>query len=350
MVNVWNIVFLILIIILFILVIVLFVQTNQNTNNADNDGSNFNILNPTTYFSEIKKDKDFLIHCSSKNQNLVKMLDNLTSIYGHIDFLSLVNISNEILVNLFTTNNKEINYVSYNKENNDYILNSTNQLMQGFIETRHLNNFNAVSLKIGYPLSVLDIIKNGNSYAYIRKYKRYVDKKDFYYIQINIDSKLTTDTDKYTNLASILAYIKKTYTGDFMFVGNFSVQGHEFVFSNYFKEKDYLICSFYQTLTANDENGLTAYDGLVVSRNLYNAINYKIEFCPSDNIDNYMIVVELSYAGFGTIKNSSSVLFKKYIDNVIENIKNRKNYINDRGTYSANNITENTSKIEKVNL
>lgn len=350
MINVWNIVFLILIIILFILVIVLFVQTGQNTNNVDNDGSNFNILNPTTYFSEIKKDKDLLIHCSSKNQNLITMLDNLTSIYGHIDFLSLNNVSSEILTNLFTTNNKEFNYVSYNKDKNDYILTSTNQLMQGFIETRHLNNFNAVSLKIGYPLSVLDIIQYNTSYAYIRKYKRYVDKKDFYYIQINIDGKITTDSGKYTALATMLSYIIKTYNGDYMFVGNFSVQGHEFVFSNYFKEKDYLVCPFYQTLTGNNENGLTAHDGLVVSRNLYNAINYKVEFCPSDNIDSYMIVAELIYSGFGTTKNSSSVLFKKYIDNVIANIQNRKNYINDRGTYSANNITEDTSKIQKVTL
>lgn len=349
MINIWNVVFLILIVILFILVIVLFIQNNQNNNTIDNDGSStFNILDPNTYFTEIKKERDVLIHCSSNNQDLLKMIDNLTNIYNHIDFLSLTNVSKEILYNLLTTSNKEINYVSFNNDKNDYTITSTNQIMQGFIETRHMTNFNAISLKIGYPLSILDIISNDTSMAYIRKYVRYTDRKQFYFVQIIITDTLKTDTEYYQDLSNLLSYITKNYSGDFMFIGNFNVQGHEFVFSNFFSDKNYLICPFYKTLTGNTTNGLTAHDGLVVSKNLYNSINYKIEFCPGDNVNKYMVVVELLYSGFGTIKDSTSVLFKKYLETVIKNLNNRKNYIGDRGTYSANNITPNSSTYKKI--
>lgn len=351
MVNFWNILFLILILILFILVIILFVQNNNN-NSTDNDrSSQFNILDPNTYFSEIKKDKDVLIHCSSTNQNILTMSNNLTNIYNHIDFISLTDISKEPLYELLTNSNKSINYASYNNTKNDYIINSNSQIMQGFIETRHLTNYHGVSLKIGYPTSTLEILKNDESYSYIRQYTRYIDKKSFYFVQIKINKNLNNDNDKYKSLSNMLSYIKKNYSGDFMFVGNFNVQGHEFVFENYFSDKKYLICPFYQTLTGNDSIGLTAYDGIVVSKNLYNSINYKIEFCPGDNIDRYMIIVELIYSGFGTIKNNTSILFKKYIETIIKNLgNNRKNYINDKGTYSPNNIIGDDTKVSKINL
>lgn len=288
---------------------------------------------------------DILFHSAVPKQNLLATLDLIN--FNHYDFISLTDLSTDNQFNYISgISDKDTSFVKFNKTNNNFIT-SSNQILQGYTETKHADNFNAVSLKHSFPLSELIYLAGDGISCYIRPYVRLMDQKTYMFVQIKIY--VNDATKAYIALSSLLDYLTNSYVYDFIIVGNFNVHGHEKVFENYFSSKDYYICPLYKTLTVNNStSGLAAYDGLVVSKNLYRSIDYKIDFSKSD-IDRYVLVAVLYYTGVYDMNDSSDYKFKNYVNNLIK-LNKTNNYINNTGSYNSSKMPSNKSSISVKNI
>lgn len=288
---------------------------------------------------------DVLFHLSAPKQNLLATLDLID--FNNYDFISLTDLSIDNQFNYISgISDKDTSLVKFNMKNNNFIT-SNNQILQGYTEMKHADNFNAVSLKHSFPLSELVYLSGDGISCYLRPYVRLIDQKKYMFVQIKIY--LNDATKAYIALSSLLKYITTSYYFDFVIVGNFNVHGHEQVFKDYFSSNDYFICPLYKTLTINNAtNGLAAYDGLVVSKNLYKSIDYQVDFSKSD-IDRYVLTAVLYYTGIYDVLDNSDYKFKNYVDNLIK-LNTNNNYINTTGSYDSAKMPADTSIISIKNI
>jgi hypothetical protein len=288
---------------------------------------------------------DKIYHVSANKQNLLGYLNLINP--NQYDFISLVNLSMKT---------DEFNYISgisdklpaYVKfagaglvNNNPATTVTTDfqQFIQGFTEIKHLSNFNAVSLKHSIPISKYFYYfdkKRTDIQAYARIFLRLADNVQYMFCQINILSK--DEHTSYSNLKSLLVVINQDNSLPKIIVGNFNVHGHEMVFKDVYQNQ-YHICPLYKTLTVNnDTDGYSAYDGLVVSKDLYKRIEYKIDFSLSD-IDRYVLTANMYHIGVSGTYDFSDYKFKNYVK-YLKNNNNVKNNIESTGTYNPAKIPE----------
>lgn len=289
-------------------------------------------------------DYDVLMHASAYKQNLPSLLENQSC---NIEFISYTDLDTaDSYYNSSISDKQSVN--STEVLNNDYKFVHKSQLLQGYSELRHMNNYSAVSLKVGIPTEHGYYIKGENTTCYIRKYKKY-SSEVFYYIQIKIEEDTQAiSTKNYQLLTNILEYITTKFKNNYIIIGSFNVQGYQKVLERYFSSTDNIICDLNSTFTRNNDFGLVNFDGLVVSKNLYKRIDFNIEFFPGDNNNAFVIYFYLYFSGNGEINDITTKKMKNYQTYLTKNIK-RTVYVNNTGSYNKSTVA-NTSGFTLVPL
>lgn len=232
------------------------------------------------------------------------------------------------------------------------LTNARQQFVQGYSELKTLDSYMAVSSDTAVPdgsPTMLEL-KENNGQAIVRPYVRLSDKKRFYYIQITQNYPENAAAYKaavaYTTLASLVAYISEKFKGNYIIVGNFNVQGHEKVFEYLLGAVNHHIVPFYKLATCNNEHVLAAPDGLVVSKNLYNRLEYFVDFWPGVSWQHYGIGVRAyPHAIQGGMFDQTSGKFHAYLSKVMQNKGNRTSYIGDQGAYDPKIHVANTNSV-----
>lgn len=288
----------------------------------------------------LKEPDDVLLHISSETETPMRFVRNALMYEKNVSVLSANQIS---LREVYDANGID----KFDIKSLDYLtgdfLNYRNHYFQGYTEYAETNNYAAVKLTTARPLEPVVKIKgpNGN-YCYVCLYERLVDKKRFYFIQMTQSYKNYLEPKSYRGISELLMYIKAKYPGDYIFVGDFNVQGHERIFEHHLGRSNYHICDFYKTITCNDHQGLASPDGLVVSKNLYEEVRYFVDVYPGFSVQHFIVGAHMyikSPIPRGLREKTVNVTSKsmlRLIDLIKANNK-RDNFVNNSGAFDATN-------------
>lgn len=284
---------------------------------------------------------DLLVHQSNDKEGAVKALRNA---FGFLDgarpsFVSLDRLS------MNKTGDSDVDGVNlidvYSFMDSKYDLtNSRQQILQGYAELKSGDSYMAVSVATAIPdgaPTVLRTKENGGQ-AFVRPYVRTADKKPFYYIQITQNKPQNAAGYKaavaYSTLASLVAYISNKFKGNYIIVGNFNVQGHERVFEYLLGSINHHIVPFYKLATCNNEQVVASPDGIVVSKSLFNRLEYYVDFWPGISWEHYGIGVRAySRAIQGGMFDQTSTKFHAFLNKAVQNKGDRTSYTGDLGAY-----------------
>lgn len=287
MINLILFIIIILIVSIIVIIISLIYNNINDTNNTNNDTNiQDNIQDKDNY-------DDYLFHMSSEIETALRALNNILIYDKNFTFISLTQLAPEASYDTGIAKYDIDDITSYVALNSNY----KKHFIQGFTELKEERNY--MSHKFSKPLNQpIKIVGNNNSYAYLMQFERLVDNVVFYYIQISQDYLGGYMEDKgYVNISALLQYIIKYYPGEYIITGEFIIQGHEKIFEYHLGEENYHICSFYKYMTCNDNEGLAAPDGIVVSKKLYNKVQYSIDIYPGYSYQHYMITAKLYING-----------------------------------------------------
>lgn len=232
--------------------------------------------------------------------------------------------------------------------------NYRDQYLQGYWEVKSDGDYSGVSLKTAYPISRTVKLEGRNSnWCYLTKYKRYLDSKEFYFIQMSQRFNGYLNPSSYKALSELLQYIKEKYPGLYVITGDFNVQGHEKVFEHYLGSRDYHICPFYKTVTCNDNEGMASPDGLVVSRELYPRVEYAVDLYTGYSYQHFIVSAKLyPKSRSSATYDITSASFKEFLN--ILKLKNghRDNFIGNAGIFDGNNseMTGTPENIREVSI
>lgn len=134
-------------------------------------------------------------------------------------------------------------------------------------------------------------------FVYATAVERMSDAKPFWFINLSSDIYKFDLNFKYAYsiLYAVLRELRVKYTGDFIICGTFGVHGHEAVFTKAFAGIDIHICNFDAMPTLTSKDSVGSPEGLVVTKGLYERVEYKTEFLNSDSQDGHLVVVAKLY-------------------------------------------------------
>lgn len=272
------------------------------------------ILEDSPYSFITNNEYDTIIQHTSSNLTLVGIYQIIN--YYNADFICInnVNFTNQLVTyesvsdydsnplltekwtnNKITINNSMIEFLT----NNEYIgINKKKYML-----TDKITGYN------NYPVS----------YMYILPLKRYIDNKEF--ILVNILHNYFgsyTEKESYKSIIKLLLVLKNNYADkDFIIIGSFNLQGYEDIFLDMFEENTINILKYKYTI--NDENGLASPNGIIISKSLYNGIEYSLDFLNGYSTNNYIIKGKLYYNNNIGLVDKTSDRMDTYFDNVIKN-------------------------------
>lgn len=300
---------------------------------------------------------DLLVHQSSDKETVMRALRNA---FGFLDqsrpsFVSLDRLSDKQTFDSGVDHGNISDLISF-ADNKYDLTNSMQQFAQGYAELKTKDSYLAVSLATAIPdgsPTLLQVKENGGQ-AIVRPYVRLSDKKPFYYIQITQDYPENAAAYKaaiaYTTLASLVAYISNKFKGNYIIVGNFNVQGHEKVFDYLLGSVNHHIVPFYKLATCNNDKALSSPDGLVVSKSLFNRLEYFVDFWPGISWQHYGIGVRAyPHAIQSGMFDQTSGKFHAYLSKIVQNKGNRTSYIGDQGAYDPKIHVANTNSVTSTN-
>lgn len=232
-----------------------------------------------------------LVHFSPYNGNIINALENFKT----SEIISLTNLPIHIVYDFNSNIERPITY--WTNHDLSTLQFDSHALLQGYVEYKNKSNYLGVSILNSIPIGELKYIysQTSGSYldCYLRKFRRNIDHIEYYVVQINMKNQTSVrDIISTGYLASIFTYLSNTYPGEYIITGNFGVHGFELVFKDFFEGANnyYIIPSMN---TYNNEKGSYNTDGVIVSKNLYNHITYKIKLYPGSNKDNMYIEVKM---------------------------------------------------------
>lgn len=341
---------LVLAVIAVLLAVVAFIMVSSSSSRGgggNNDGKLFG------HFGQF----DLLVHQSSDKETVLRALRNARDFLDHSrpSFVSLDRLSTKQTFDSGVDHGNLSDLISF-PDNKYDLSNSRQQYAQGYAELKTKASYLAVSLATAVPdgsPTLLEVKENGGQ-AIVRPYVRLSDKKSFYYVQITQNYPENAAAYKsavaYTTLASLVAYIANKFKGNYIIVGNFNVQGHEKVFEYLLGTVNHHIVPFYKLATCNDAQALASPDGLVVSKSLYNRLEYFVDFWPGVSWQHYGIGVRAYPRALQSgMFDQTSGKFHAYLSKVVQNRGNRTSYMGDSGSYDPKVHVANESTVTATN-
>lgn len=312
------------IIVLIILIILVILCLNNNKSQNDNYD-------------------DYLFHMSSETETTLRALNNILTYDKNFTFISLNQVYSKIVYDNGIAKFDIPDILNYSPFNN-----YRNHFIQGFTEIKENDNYlsHKYSTPLGKPIKIAGV--NGNK-AYIMQFERLTDKVKFYYIQMTQSFGGYLKDNSYKAISELIQFIIKQYPGEYIITGDFNVQGHEKIFQYFFKEKDYHICSFYQYITCNDNDGVASPDGIIVSKKLYKHVKYNIDIYPGYSYQHFMITAKLYING--PVKTECVIDHKTllYFEEIIKN-RTKSSFVNNAGNFDPNIHLGDINNIKEVPL
>lgn len=272
------------------------------------------ILENSPYSFITNNEYDTILQHTSSNLTLDGIYQIIN--YYNVDFICINNVN-------FT--NQLVTYESVSDYDSDPLLtekwtNNKITINNSMIEFLTNNEYIGINKK-KYMLT--DKITGYNnypvSYMYILPLKRYIDNKEF--ILVNILHNYFgsyTEKESYKSIIQLILVLKNNYADkDFIIIGSFNLQGYEDIFLDIFEENTINILKYKYTI--NDENGLASPNGIIISKSLYNGIEYSIDFLNGYSTNNYIIKGKLYYNNNIGLVDKTSDRMDTYFDNVIKN-------------------------------
>lgn len=271
----------------------------------------------TPYNSEESKLMYKIVFESNKETNLVSVLTNYLN-----RKLDIISITGTPIIDIYRNDLNRASLKSFSNYDNisDYGKDVEEYIMPGFIELKHKDKYIALSLKKFIPLSSMVYYNKDNIDCYVKKYSLIDnDSKIFYFIQIDIPKNKQNNTDSinYAALSSLLKLITSTYPGEYIFTGNYGNTGYTDVFQRYLNLVNYHVCPNIDVLP--DKKIITSTSGLVISKNIFNKVNYGLEF-------KYNNEFKISAVMFNSLIGGLNDMTSAGVNYYIEVLKTKNNY------------------------
>lgn len=307
---------------------------------------------------------DVLLHLSSETETPIRSIETF---WRTFQMITNYNPSNHFYFLAFMSMNQLYDGNSYDDgiakyqvsglsttSNVPNLSNYRSQYQQMFYEISSGEDYIAVNKQLGRRIGRdIKIVGPNGNWGYIAKYRRYNDNLEFYMIQLTQTwSGYTSNKRSYKAISEMLMFIKLYYPGEYIITGDFNVQGHEAIFEYHLGSENYHIPKFYEIATCNDNEGLASPDGIVVSKRLYNRVEYFSESVPSYSYQHYIVGAKM----YIDSPNPGTVLsltreFEAYLDDVNRSTV-RENYLGNPGSWSATDsaMLGSANNINEVNF
>lgn len=291
---------------------------------------------------------DFLLHITLDKETILRALNNILLYNNQTTYISLNQISTEVAFDSGIDKQSLEDNVDFQWTD---ITNTKMQYIQGFTELKENGSYLSHKLSSSIPTdNPVKITGSNHSIGYIVPYKRLIDDKKFYFIQLTQKYVGVKEARAYKAISELIQFIIINYPGDYIIIGNFNVHGHEKIFKHYLTEEKYHIFDTYKYVTCNNDRALFSPDGIVISKNLYQQVHFFIDFYPGNNWSHYLLGAKLYINAPEIITNVIiSDSFKRLIVEMEVTHGVRKDYINDEGDFDSS-ISDYNGSISNVQL
>lgn len=305
--------------------------------------NNTPLIKNSVFEFNINNEYDTILQHNSSKLTIDGIYKAINYYNPDIVYISNVNLSDQI-VSFESNNNYDSNVpIKETWTNNKITIN--NSMIEFFTNNDYIGLNRKKYTLVGEIVQYLGTLHN---WMYILPIMRYIDNKHFLLIAMTQSFTIYTDPNSYYGIIELLLALKKNYANkEFIILGSFNVHGYEDIFKDMLPIDtiNILKCKY----TTNDDNGLASTSGIVLSKNLYQGMEYSVDFFNGFTLNDYVIKGKFYINKNIGVVDKTSDSFLKYIDNVIAN-RNPK-IIKNEYKYSTRNpavITQITNNIKNV--